>query len=125
MDSKHHLLRLIEQQHHQTPNEHSEDHSRYRECQGFPRLAVTFKLLGLHGRTKKWRSLFHSDPLLPICARTVTIAIPVVRVKARSMATNIFFISSSPVCGGQRNDIALNIRMMLLRENTYHGTNPR
>ena len=31
----------------------------------------------------------------------------------------------SPVCAGYRNDIVLNIRMLLLRQNTYHGTKPR
>jgi hypothetical protein len=31
----------------------------------------------------------------------------------------------SPVSAGYRNDIVLNIRMLLLRQNTYHGTKPR
>ena len=31
----------------------------------------------------------------------------------------------SPVCAGYRNEIVLNIRMLLLRQNTYHGTKPR
>jgi hypothetical protein len=31
----------------------------------------------------------------------------------------------SPVCVGYRNDTILNIRMLLLRQNTYHRTKPR
>jgi hypothetical protein len=30
--SKYRLVRSIEEQHHQTPYKHSEDHARYREC---------------------------------------------------------------------------------------------
>jgi len=51
------------------------------------------------------------------------IAMPVVKVKARTIATNIFFIDllrfTSPYSAGlSKSDIMLNIRMLFLRENT-------
>jgi hypothetical protein len=50
---------------------------------------------------------------------TVTIAMPVVKVKARTIATNIFFIDDDPPCSaGYRNDIMLKISILLLGENT-------
>jgi hypothetical protein len=44
-------------------------------------------------------------------------AMPVVKVKARTMARNIFFIDDLPQAG-YRNDTAPNNRMLFLRENT-------
>jgi hypothetical protein len=49
---------------------------------------------------------------------TVMMAMPVVKAKANTIATNIFFISED-----YRSDIMQNIRMLFLRENTYHSAN--
>ena len=44
-------LHSIEEQHHQIPHQHNGQHSRYRECQCFPRFAVTFEPNNLHRPT--------------------------------------------------------------------------
>ena len=45
----------IQEQHNQIPDQHNGHHPRYRECQGLPRFAVTFKPLGLRGQSSMIR----------------------------------------------------------------------
>jgi hypothetical protein len=49
--SKRRLRRSIEQQHHQSPQRHSNDHSSYGEYQGFGCYVVIFNSFDLHLKT--------------------------------------------------------------------------